>query len=406
MTHSITVNVVTWIILSMALLSNKSAAQIPDWNLLPVNTCCDTAPDWSQLTPLAKNILREFIPVEGGTYTLTHRKKEIRFCESSFAMNVIEVTNNAYRQFINWVINYKAREILAKEYPTYYSDTNSKQINMSVEVNWNSPLLDSTLFFPEKERFFHRKKINPAILEIGGISVYPDTTVWLRVEPPFNKVEARGHSYTYFWHPAYDNYPVVGVSRQQANLYIQWLNYIFGNEIGNPDFQLFALPTRYQWAYVGLSSLDEDENGIHKRKKIDFDGKHSNFGAITDQQGVLIKEAADDDALFTSVCAHYPPDSRGFYDLQGNVAEWVYDSRNVDSLIFGQIIGGSWADPPIFLASDTVREQPDNYSDCHTGFRVAMAGIDKKWYDLLLKVHKSKIERWLPFGKKIKNKKR
>jgi hypothetical protein len=51
------------------------------------------------------------------------------------------------------------------------------------------------------------------------LEVYPDTTVWIRDfkysynEPMHND---------YFWHNAYNDYPVVGISWDQANAFCEW----------------------------------------------------------------------------------------------------------------------------------------------------------------------------------------
>lgn len=49
--------------------------------------------------------------------------------------------------------------------------------------------------------------------------IYPDTLSWLKTKwYPFNDPISR----MYFWHPAYDNFPVVGLSYTQIQAYIHW----------------------------------------------------------------------------------------------------------------------------------------------------------------------------------------
>ena len=42
----------------------------------------------------------------------------------------------------------------------------------------------------------------------------PDTTVWQGAAETMNRV--------YFWHPAYESYPVVGINHEQATAYCKW----------------------------------------------------------------------------------------------------------------------------------------------------------------------------------------
>lgn len=51
------------------------------------------------------------------------------------------------------------------------------------------------------------------------VSVYPDTTVWIK---DFNYSYNEPMHNDYFWHSAYDEYPVVGVSWKQARAFTQW----------------------------------------------------------------------------------------------------------------------------------------------------------------------------------------
>ncbi len=113
------------------------------------------------------------LPIEGGTFTIGQmdefitapRNNERRtLTVSSFFMDKYEVTNIAWREYLEW--------------------------NRFV--------------------FEHTK---PELLE----SLLPDTTVW-RDELAYNEP----YEEYYFRHPAYSFYPVVGVSWDQAMAYCQW----------------------------------------------------------------------------------------------------------------------------------------------------------------------------------------
>ena len=113
------------------------------------------------------------LPVEGGTFTIgqmsefitaPHNNKRRSLTVSSFFMDKYEVTNIAWREYLEW--------------------------NRFV--------------------FGYTK---PELLE----SLLPDTTVW-REEMAYNDP----YIHYYFRHPAYSFYPVVGVSWDQAMAYCQW----------------------------------------------------------------------------------------------------------------------------------------------------------------------------------------
>jgi gliding motility-associated lipoprotein GldJ len=114
--------------------------------------------------------------VEGGAFTMgsvqddvlfdwntTPNKMQVR----SFYMDEAEVTNREYRLFVQW---------MEEVYP------------------------------PNNENYKH-------IYE----SVLPDTLVWRQ---PLSNLEILTE--TYFRHPSYNDYPVVGVSWVQANMYCKW----------------------------------------------------------------------------------------------------------------------------------------------------------------------------------------
>lgn len=170
-----------------------------------------------------------------------------------------------------------------------------------------------------------------------SISIYPDTSVWITdftysyFEPLLN---------FYFSHIAYKNYPVVGISYNQANAYIQWLNTklkIFLEEHHfNQNLCSYKLPTELEWQYaaygrphheVKMQSMFYPWAG----SLFNNNGKYkANFGPIFDKNGIIIKDFCDDDYCSTSPVKSFDPNYFGLYDLSGNVSEWVSDTIDIE----------------------------------------------------------------------------
>jgi formylglycine-generating enzyme required for sulfatase activity len=80
---------------------------------------------------------------------------------------------------------------------------------------------------------------------------FPDTNVWVSG----NEYREKLKTY-YFLHPAYREYPVVGVTYDQAVAYCQWLTKIWNNSLPDKRIKkvIFRLPTESEWetaAYGG-----------------------------------------------------------------------------------------------------------------------------------------------------------
>lgn len=154
----------------------------------------------------------------------------------------------------------------------------------------------------------------------------------------------------YFRHPAYDNYPVVNVSREGAELYCQWLTKKY--ELSNPGLKTqFRLPYREEWimaASAGHHLADYPWGGPYLRcAKGGYLCNFKNYGAesihynpetekyeIVPNGGLGVVGTVSDVADITAPVASYAPNDYGIYNMSGNVAEMVQQ--------IGIAVGGSW----------------------------------------------------------------
>jgi len=373
-------------------------------------------------------------------YTQINNAKTVTV--QSFYMDQTEITNNEYRQFVDWVRDSIARRILGEVQPDLYFFSENEEtgevydppfLNWETKLEWDSEDQDvrdalADMYLPEEERYFRRKEIDTRKLYFeyyfvdlkaaaakdysqGGevkeaglanrpdglkdrsiyvrkevINVFPDTLCWIHdYVYSFNDPMTE----KYFWHPAYDNYPVVGVNWKQAKAFCIWRtqlknSYLYGKK-GETAISDFRLPSEAEWEWAARGGYDGNPypwGGPYTRNA---------EGCFLANFKPLRGDYIDDGGAHTVIVAHYPANDFGLYDMAGNVAEWTnsayhpssynfawdlnpdyqYNAKDADppALKRKVIRGGSWKDVAFYLRVSSRAYEYQDTAKCYVGFR-------------------------------------
>jgi formylglycine-generating enzyme required for sulfatase activity len=412
---------------------------------------------------------------QDAAYSLTSNPKNITV--KSFYMDETEITNNEYRQFVNWVRDSIAHILLGNaglededeyaHFVTYGKGHESegepvepRLINWKTKIDWNStneeyraalePIFSSPV--SGNERYYHYAPIDmnvkvlnfeywwvdkrnyrdaedpdimgaafkdfdnidpqtadqgmfqnrplaysqgkKAFLQREAINIYPDTLCWIHdFAYSFNDPLANN----YFWHPQFDNYPVVGVNWRQARAFCAWRthmrNVYLGSAKGWAFEDEFRLPNEAEWEYAARGNLHandypwggpytENQNGCFLAN---FKPQRGNYSA--------------DGGIEPVIVAHYHPNDFGLYDMAGNVAEWCEDAYNESAYKFAHdlnmqyryyakksdaevmkrkvIRGGSWKDISYFLHNAARSYEYQDTGKCYVGFRCVQSYLGR-----------------------------
>ncbi len=204
----------------------------------------------------------------------------------------------------------------------------------------------------------------------------PDTTKWNTSSFALSK-----YVQYYFNHPAYRQYPVVNVSKLQAEKYCEWLTRVWRKNTGNESI-VFRLPTRAEFLRAANgSSLNRPYswNSPYIRKE---DGKFQcNFlsigaGAISrDSTGKLLVvknfpmdylAPGSDCADLTAPVRSFWPNEYGIYNLNGNVSEMISDGNLA--------VGGDWNSPGFDIRNQSTKKFTE--ANPTVGFRPVMTFLE------------------------------
>ena len=210
------------------------------------------------------------------------------------------------------------------------------------------------------------------------VEIYPDTTVWIK---DFNYSYNEPMHNDYFSHPAYQDYPVVGISWSQAVAFCSWRTSYknsYQKKNNKPLVNYFRLPTEAEWEYAARGGIP---SGIYP-----WGSPYllNDRGCFLANFKPLRGDYSSDQAMYTVEARSYLANDYNLYNMAGNVAEWTgssYDpgayeyvsSLNPNISLASEkrkvIRGGSWKDVAYFLR---VSSRDFEYADTarsYIGFR-------------------------------------
>ena len=215
------------------------------------------------------------------------------------------------------------------------------------------------------------------------VNVFPDTTCWVN---DFPNADNEMYLRYYFSNPAYNDYPVVGVTWEQANAFCAWRTEYLLKGLGPAAryVQRYRLPTEAEWEYAARG---KDQNEFPWDNEEVASGKGCFFANFKPDDGNYTK----DGNLITSRVGIYAANSNGLYDMAGNVAEWtstIYTEAGVEAmndinpqlkynaapedpyrLKKKSVRGGSWKDPESYIRSAWRTSEYQNQPRSYIGFR-------------------------------------
>ncbi|NDC40682.1 MAG: hypothetical protein EBZ77_03890 [Chitinophagia bacterium] len=204
---------------------------------------------------------------------------------SSYFIDKTEVTNQQYRQFVEWVIDSIAIVHYFKDEDKYFRDAKSTDSNKTTyvrRINWSrvkhsdlftgsnkekvKDLLDAHGNIKEDSVVFVmtylRSNGTPGGIKMGKyvdepVNVFPDQQIWAK---DLTNSQTDILIENYFNTPPYDDYPVVGVNWKQARAFAYWRSVTFSGLSNLPDFMksyklTYTLPSEAQWVYAAQQDM-------------------------------------------------------------------------------------------------------------------------------------------------------
>jgi formylglycine-generating enzyme required for sulfatase activity len=190
----------------------------------------------------------------------------------------------------------------------------------------------------------------------------PDTLVW---RSPLGYMEK--YVNYYLRHPAFRNYPVVGITYEQANAYCKWLTETQNSILNDEQIQkiVFRLPSEDEWELAASGGFSEGVIFPWGTKSVrigkgKYTGAHQANYSENYSENIFSAGLINDGGNITTSKKTYLQNGYGFYQIAGNVAEMVTEKSICK--------GGAWCKPSykMVISDRDTMDEAENW----VGFRV------------------------------------
>ena len=276
-------------------------------------------------------------------------------------------------------------------------DPRRREYNTDKPTPTDVPVISKDTAFINEEGEIVRQTITRGLtgdydfLNTYIVNVYPDTTAWVNdFENAYNEPYVR----MYFSHGGYNDYPVVGVSWEQANAFANWRTDYLRRSLGREGVYVepYRLPTEAEWEFAARAGVSDNKYPWEGDLPL-TEEKGCFYANFKPQEGNYVQ----DGHLITSRVGTYSPNDFGLYDMAGNVSEWTstaftesvskltsdlnpeyrYDAAKEDPYKMKRKIvrGGSWKDVAHNVRSDIRMWEYQNEQRSYIGFRCVRTQI-------------------------------
>ena len=269
-------------------------------------------------------------------------------------------------------------------------DPTTRDYNTDHPIVTDLPMISKdTAFFSDNGEIIRETITRPLTGDFDFINtyivnVYPDTTCWIN---DFDNAYNEPYTRMYFSHAGYNNYPVVGVSWEQANAFSNWRTDFLKRSIGKEGVYIepYRLPTEAEWEYAARAG--NSETPFPWEETLPYDERGCFYANFKPMDGDYVR----DGHIITSPVGTYAANDFGLYDMAGNVSEWTstaftesidkltsdvnpeyrYDASPEDPYRLKRKIvrGGSWKDVSQNIRSDLRTWEYQNEQRSYIGFR-------------------------------------
>jgi formylglycine-generating enzyme required for sulfatase activity len=229
------------------------------------------------------------------------------------------------------------------------------------------------------------------------IKAVPDTTKWRIENRPFYDPMVK----YYFWHPAYNDFPVLNISREGAKMYCDWLTNAVNEKIktdNSPEkveslyINDLRIPNEIEWVTAARGKLGDvdypwtispDRNSVQNMigcylcnfsiiNYPDSLKKKSECSKLPD--AITSAGSISGEFYFTAKSNSYNPNNYGLFCISGNAAEMVWQNETLKPITKG----GSWNSDADHVKINSTENEDVTEGSPYIGFRPVFTASPKK----------------------------